>query len=84
MTLHDFVYLQVEEINRYKWIESEKVGYDLGDRAVFDWVENHAAGFRQRFQETTHGPIEYPNGQPAPSMDPAATITCSFGCRRIA
>lgn len=30
----------VEEINRHRWIESEKAGYDIGfDRASGDWLE---------------------------------------------
>jgi hypothetical protein len=29
----------IEEINRHKWFESEKVGYDIGfDRAAEDWL----------------------------------------------
>ena len=28
-----------EEIDRHKWIESEKAGYDIGfDRAMFEWI----------------------------------------------
>jgi hypothetical protein len=30
----------IEEINRHKWIESEKAGYDIGfARAAMEWVE---------------------------------------------
>ncbi|MBI5415699.1 MAG: hypothetical protein HZA29_02680 [Candidatus Omnitrophica bacterium] len=30
----------VEEINRHRWIESEKAGQDIGfDRASMDWLE---------------------------------------------
>ena len=33
---------QQEEIERYKWIESEKRGYDIGwGRAVQEWQEKH-------------------------------------------
>ncbi len=33
---------QQEEIERYKWIESEKRGYDIGwSRAVQEWQEKH-------------------------------------------
>ena len=36
------VRFQQEEIERYKWIESEKRGYDIGwDRAVQEWQEKH-------------------------------------------
>ena len=31
----------VDEINRHLWIESEKVGYDIGfDKAKEDWLKN--------------------------------------------
>ncbi len=84
MTLHEFVQLQTDEINRYKWIESEKAGYDLGNGAITDWVENYACAFRRRIQESHDNAIEYPNGEIAPPMDPAGTITCALSCRRIA
>ena len=30
----------VEEINRHRWIESEKCGYDIGfEKASIDWLE---------------------------------------------
>ena len=33
---------EVEEINKHKWIESEKAGYDIGwNKALIDWVQNH-------------------------------------------
>lgn len=34
--------IEIVEINRMKWLESEKVGYDIGwDRAQFIWLMNH-------------------------------------------
>ena len=36
-----------EEILRHKWIESEKVGHDIGfERALLDWVVKHRTGWR--------------------------------------
>ena len=30
------------EIMKYKWIESEKAGHDIGfERALLDWIRNH-------------------------------------------
>ncbi|MDP2654041.1 MAG: DUF4032 domain-containing protein [Candidatus Omnitrophota bacterium] len=30
----------VNEINRHKWFESEKLGYDIGfDKAAEDWIK---------------------------------------------
>jgi len=41
-----YIELQVREIQRHKWIESEKAGRDLGQDAVSDWTQRHAASFR--------------------------------------
>jgi hypothetical protein len=38
--------LQREEIQRHKWIESEKANQDLGNVAVFDWINKYAAQWR--------------------------------------
>lgn len=36
-----------EEILKHKWIESEKVGHDIGfERALLDWVMNHRDKWR--------------------------------------
>src|SRR3954468_20000168 len=46
----------VEEANRYKWIESEKVGYDLGETAISRWVTDHWTGYlRARWVEHLQG-----------------------------
>ena len=37
---------QCDEIQKHKWIESEKAGQDLGPQAARDWVAKHAADFR--------------------------------------
>jgi len=42
-----YIELQVREIQRHKWIESEKAGRDLGQDAVSDWIHRHAASFRE-------------------------------------
>ena len=37
-----------EQILRHKWIESEKVGHDIGfERALLDWIVKHRAGWRK-------------------------------------
>ena len=36
-----------EEILRHKWIESEKVGHDIGfEKALLDWIVKHRAAWR--------------------------------------
>jgi hypothetical protein len=38
-----------EEILRHKWIESEKLGRDIGfERALLDWTMKHRSGWRAR------------------------------------
>ncbi|HEY1191787.1 MAG TPA: hypothetical protein VGE74_29415 [Gemmata sp.] len=34
-----------EEAERFRWIESEKAGYDLGEAAIQQWVVLHWAAF---------------------------------------
>ena len=41
-----------EEILRHKWLESEKVGYDVGfERALLDWTKTHRANWRASRQK---------------------------------
>jgi hypothetical protein len=36
-----------EEILRHKWIESERLGQDIGfERALLDWIRKHREGWR--------------------------------------
>ena len=38
----------VEEINRHRWIESEKAGYDIGfETAAVDWLEKFSTAWMQ-------------------------------------
>src|SRR5437588_2567372 len=51
------VYVEGEqEALRYKWIESEKAGCDLGETAIRVWVQTHWWGFlRARWLEHLQG-----------------------------
>jgi uncharacterized protein YjaZ len=51
MTQSDILRKELEEILKHKWIESEKAGYDLGDQAVWDWVQKYAHEFREYWQK---------------------------------
>src|SRR4051794_12760413 len=45
-----------QEALKYKWIESEKAGYDLGEDAIRRWVKCHWWGFlRARWLEHLQG-----------------------------
>jgi hypothetical protein len=49
--LKEYLMIQIEEIRKHKWIESEKAGCDLGQDAVRDWIKRNAAKFRAEFYE---------------------------------
>jgi hypothetical protein len=39
---------QVEEIKKYKWIESEKAGRDIGwDKAANEWMQTHFPAWKR-------------------------------------
>lgn len=42
-----------EEILRHKWLESERLGYDIGfERALLDWIRKHRDGWRRARRQT--------------------------------
>jgi ATP-binding protein involved in chromosome partitioning len=46
-----------EEILKHKWLESERLGYDVGfERALLDWIRKHREGWRaaRRHQLSQH------------------------------
>ena len=51
------VYIEGEqEALRFKWIESEKAGYDIGFvRALLDWIVKHRSAWRERRQRQVKG-----------------------------
>ena len=51
------VYTDCErEADRFKWIESEKAGCDLGEQAIRRWVKEHWCGYlRARWLEHLQG-----------------------------
>ena len=46
-----YLAMQREEINKHKWIESEKADRDLGSAAVMDWIGRYSAAWREWFDE---------------------------------
>jgi hypothetical protein len=45
-----------QEADRFKWIESEKAGCDLGESAIRRWVQQHWCGYlRARWMEHLQG-----------------------------
>lgn len=44
------------EIDFFKWVESERVGYDLGETAIRQWIKDHWSGYlRARWVEHLQG-----------------------------
>lgn len=41
---------QIQEMLKYKWIESEKAGYDLGKGAIIEWIQKYAKDWREKHQ----------------------------------
>lgn len=45
-----FLLAQIDEINRHKWIESEKLGYDMGfSAAAMEWISLYAGSFKEHW-----------------------------------
>jgi hypothetical protein len=50
-TLYREFQAERDEILRHKWIESEKVGHDIGfERALTDWIIKHRSTWRKTRQ----------------------------------
>jgi len=54
-----------EEILKHKWIESERLGYDIGfERALLDWIRKHRDSWRAaRRAQLATGPSIAPTDQ---------------------
>ncbi len=45
--LKTFLLAQIDEINRYKWIESEKRSFDIGfQQAAKEWISQYSSTFK--------------------------------------
>jgi hypothetical protein len=46
-TLYQEFLAEREEILKHKWLESERLGYDIGfERALLDWIRKHRDAWR--------------------------------------
>ena len=60
--LKKFLLAQIDEINRYKWIESEKRSCDIGfQQAAFEWISVYSSTFKQHWLGSGH-PCGMPDG----------------------
>jgi hypothetical protein len=62
-----------EEILKHKWLESERLGYDIGfERALLDWIRKHRENWRasrrqQQQQQQQHAESPAHSTPPFPS-----------------
>ena len=50
-----------EEILKHKWIESERLGYDIGfERALLDWIRKHRDSWRAARRAQLAGVTTHP------------------------
>lgn len=47
----EFIQDEIHEIKKHKWIESEKAHCDLGNEAIFDWVDNCSKDFEDNWMK---------------------------------
>ncbi len=62
-----------EEILKHKWIESERLGYDIGfERALLDWIRKHREGWRaaRRQQQQSNQAASGVSASPFPPSTP--------------
>ena len=50
MDLRTYAEAQCEEMQKHRWIESEKHGRDLGDCMYLDWIKKYAKSFREYWE----------------------------------
>lgn len=55
-TLYQEFLAEREEILKHKWLESERLGYDIGfERALLDWIRKHRDNWRADRRAKTAG-----------------------------
>jgi len=43
---------QIKEIRKYQWIESEKAGFDIGEKnAAMEWIFKYSKEFRNFYMQ---------------------------------
>lgn len=59
-----------EEILKHKWLESERLGYDIGfERALLDWIRKHRESWRAARRQTQQQGV-HAAGSSAPFSSP--------------
>ena len=64
----------IEEINRHKWIESQKAGRDIGfEKATEDWLKRFANAWLQYHAVKPKGEIKKENSSKSDTVAPPKT-----------
>lgn len=51
--LKNYLNAQLREIEKYKWIQSERENHDIGfQRAAFEWIAFYGAQFHQQWESS--------------------------------
>src|SRR3954467_7746542 len=67
-SLYQEVLAEREEILKHKWLESERLGYDIGfERALLDWIRKHRESWRAARRH------QVPATPPAPGTSNSST-----------
>ncbi|MCL5271012.1 MAG: hypothetical protein M1457_10815 [bacterium] len=73
--LKTYLDAQVQEIQKYKWIESEKEHRDIGfNRAALEWIGRYSDDFRHYWFST------HDNGSAGNGITAASRQECLVGC----
>jgi hypothetical protein len=61
-----------EEILKHKWLESERLGYDIGfERALLDWIRKHRESWRAARRHQQHQQQQHSSGTPHSGTHPS-------------
>ena len=75
-----------EEILRHKWLESERLGHDIGfERALLDWIRKHRESWRsaRRSLSASSGSApSIPTSSASQPQIPAKQVTPAAGFKR--
>ena len=62
--LYQELHAEHEEVLRHKWLESERVGHDIGyDRALFDWNLKHRSGWVRHRRAQRGNRVSWPSSR---------------------
>ncbi len=71
-----------EEILKHKWLESERLGYDIGfERALLDWIRKHRESWRAARRQHH---LQPPPSGGSPSSAPFTAATSTLDDKKLA